>query len=138
MQPPSRPALAGFLAYGLLSWTLGEVWPLSRFPMYAHLPREGAVPVLIVEGEEVRPEELVDFHGCSAAQVRIPSGVPHRVGWRLDEIGRWVTAHTAHTATQPGELEVSFGYRVLRITPEGPRLDEQVVELCRGTARRPR
>jgi len=127
----SRPALVSLLAYGLLAVVVGEVWPLSRFPMYAHLPVTGAVPVVEVEGAWVVPEDLTAFHGCSGPQIRIPSGVPHRVGWRLDEIARWVKAHSA---TSPGPVQVRFGYRVVQVTDQGPRLDDNFVELCAGTA----
>ena len=127
----SRPALASFLVYSALAVMIGECWPLSRYPMYAEVPADGAIPALQVDGEWVIPEDLVGFHGCDEASLRTPPGVPHRAGWRQDEIGHWVTAHTAKV---PGEVEVVFGYRILSGTAEGPVLREGFTETCRGTA----
>ena len=100
--------------------------------MYAHLPTDAAVPVLLVNGQAHFPEELVDFHGCSSLDIRIPSGVRCRVGWRQDEIARWVSAHSA---SQPGDVEVRFGYQWLRLGEQGPGLDAEFMELCAGSAR---
>ena len=131
----STPAIVGLVVYGLLSAVIGEVWPLSRFAMYAHIPRDAAVPILEVDGRAYPPEDLVDFHGCNPKNIRIPRGVPSRVGWRQDEIARWVTAHGAE---EPGDVVTHFGYRMLVIDETGPRLDDTFVELCTGTARWPR
>ena len=120
------------MVYTLLAVLFGEVWPLSRFTMYAHLPTDAVVPVLRVNGQAHYPEELVDFHGCSSSAIRIPSGVRCRVGWRQDEIARWVSSHSA---SQPGDVRVQFGYQWLRASEQGPRLDAEFIELCAGSAR---
>ena len=128
----SRPAALSMGLYIVLASVIGEVWPFSRFTMYSHIPTDAAVPVLEVNGEAHFPEELVDYYGCTAAQVRIPRGVPSRVGWRQAQIGQWVSTHTADS---PGDVAVRFGYRMLLTDGGGPRLDETFVELCSGSAR---
>lgn len=127
----SRAALVSMLTYLTLAAAVGEVWPFSRFTMYARLPEEAAVPVLEVNGDPVFPEQLVDYYGCNASQVRIPEEIPSRTGWRQEQIIRWVTTHSADT---PGDVEVQFGYRMLLVDEGGPRLDDTFVELCAGSA----
>lgn len=131
----SRPALVGFSAWFAVAGLIGERWPSSRFPMYAEMAPDGAIPVLLVDGEPVPPEALVDFHGCPPDRVRIPKGTPTRMGWRQDEIQRWVASHTADA---PGDVTVRFGHVTLVADPAGPRLADDFVLLCEGTARRPR
>lgn len=108
---------------------------MSRFPMYAHIQRDGAMPVMLAEGELTPPEALTGFFGCGAADVRIPSGVPTRMGWRQDEIQRWVAANEG---AAPGEVAVVFGWVAIEVGAWGVRLGDEVHPLCTGTARRPR
>ena len=111
---------------------VGEVWPFSRFPMYAHIPKKAAVPVLKANGTDHFPEQFVGFYGCEAPQIRIPQAVPSRVGWRQNEIGHWVSRNSSET---PGDVPVEFGYQMVVLDDGRPRLDPQFVPLCRGTAR---
>lgn len=130
---PTLPATAGFLAYLVLASVVGEVWPLSRYPMYAHQTAEGAIPLMLVDGEPAPPEDFEAFHGCGPGDVRIPRGTPSRMGWRMDEVQRWLASHRGEG---PGDVRVRFGHATLAITLEGPRLADDFVLLCEGTARR--
>lgn len=130
---PSLPAAVGFLVYLTLASLAGEVWPLSRYPMYAHMKPEGAIPLMLVDGEPALPEDFEAFHGCGPGDVRIPRGTPSRMGWRMDEVQRWLASHSG---AAPGDVPVRFGHATLALTPDGPRLADDFVLLCEGTARR--
>ena len=106
----SRPALFAMALYMVIAGGVGEVWPFSRFTMYASIPKDAAVPMLKVNGKDHFPEEFVDFYGCGAEQIRLPCDIPSRVGWRQDEIGHWVSRHSAET---PGEVDIHFGYQMV-------------------------
>ena len=128
----SRPALLALGLYMIIAGAVGEVWPFSRFTMYANIPKNAAVPMLKVNGEDHFPEEFVDFFGCTAEQIRLPHGIPSRVRWRQDEIGHWVSRHSA---ANPGDVAVDFGYQMVTVDDGVPRLDPSFVPLCSGSAR---
>lgn len=131
--PASRTAAIAFAVYMVLGTVIGETWPLSRYPMYADLTSGGAIPLFLADGKPVFPEELVDIQGCAPEQIRIPDGIQGNVGWRMDEIRRWVASHGSD-ATGPVRLQV--GLTRVVATPDGPQTSDEFLELCAGTARR--
>ena len=128
----SPPAVLAMGLYMTIAVTVGEVWPFSRFAMYASIPKNAAVPMIKVDGIDHHAEEFVDFFGCERAQIRIPEGIPSRVGWRQNEIGQWVDRHRADI---PGDVSLHFGYQMVVVDDVRPRLDPNFVSLCSGTAR---
>lgn len=129
----SRATVIGYAAYAAGALVFGEVWPFSRFPMYAHNERDSVVPVFLVDGVPTRPEAMRHIHGCRAEDVEVPPHTPFRVGWRLDEIRAHFRREAADT---PGDVPVTLGLAMIRTDLGEPTLDDQLIVLCTGTARR--
>lgn len=127
-------ALCAGLAYAGLSWALADVFPFSRYSMYAKLRdrHEGAVLVVLADGREVEATDVVAWHGVDPAAIE-PFTVPCSLHWVVFEAQRWIGTRTA---ASPDGLEVSLvvGYRILRVAPDGA-LVERFEERARGRGR---
>jgi hypothetical protein len=129
----SRAAALAFalvLAAGLV---LGEVFPFSRFDMYARAAgrREGAVPLVLADGREIEIERLRGFSAIDATTL-LPAGIPCSMEYRVHEIERWIATHPAPRDGAPGPLHVWIGYRVLSLA-DG-RVHERRVVVAEGRA----
>lgn len=110
-------ALGAALVYGLISWRVGDLFPFSRYAMYADLRgrSEGAVLVVRLDGKEVDFHEVVAWHGVDPAAIE-PFSVPCSLHWVVFEAQRWIGDHTA---AAPLELPLEVGYRILRCATSG-------------------
>ncbi len=129
----SRAAALAFVLVVVGGLVLGEVFPLSRFDMYARAAgrREGAVPFVLADGREIAIEDLSEFSALDA-QALLPPGMPCSMEYRVHEMQSWILTHPAHAGTTPGPLRVQVGYRVLSIA--GGRLHERRVLVAEGRA----
>lgn len=89
----------------------GEVPPLSRFTMYAHLDpaRTSAVLELRVNGVRREVTTLTGFSG-PLVEVPWPESVPCAMRWYRDGVRTYVLHHRAATDSERAPLRVSWGY----------------------------
>jgi hypothetical protein len=125
-------ALACGGVYALTSWLVGDIFPFSRYAMYAGLRgrTEGAVLYVRVGEAFVDVQELLDFDGVDPAKIQV-QGWPCSQEWQVVEARRWVEAHPGS-----GREAVEVGFRVIRVR-EGA-IEERLVPVTTGRARRAR
>ena len=133
MDPIWWIAPAAALAYIVISLVIGDVFPFSKYSMYASIGRRdhGAVLYVKADGVFVRVDELVDFHGIDLDQV-YPSGIPCSLEWQVHEAKRWLGNHKADA---PGPVAVEMGFRLIWVAADG-KITEKLRPTVRGTARR--
>ncbi|MBM4367899.1 MAG: hypothetical protein FJ102_16925, partial [Deltaproteobacteria bacterium] len=110
----SRPAVTAFIAYLLGALVLGEVFPFSRYTMYADIAARdyGAIPVFVVDGSERDPSTLHAFHDLDPAEFVAPAGVVTA----MDYVTRgWADLVRRRPATAPGPLAVEVAYDLVRV-----------------------
>ena len=131
--PLAAWALLAFLAYGVLGILLGDVFPFSRYGLYASAParEKGAVPVFLAEGREARIADFESFDGIETGAM-YPEGYPCSLEWMVREAQAWVDDHRG---AGPGPVPVAWGFRVLQVGEDGT-VTENLEVLCEGTARR--
>jgi hypothetical protein len=134
LDPPRRVALAAFAVFFVGGLDVGELYPFSRFSMYAAIaPREeAAIPTFRADGRDVRPEALTDFFGVNPDGLAAPEGVVTSTDYILRERAAWVRAHTA---TTPGPVTVEIGWELWRIDPQTGALTRRALLLQTGSAR---
>lgn len=120
------------VAYAALSLAFGEVFPFSRYSMYAKLRgrTEGAVLSVRADGAEVDVARLHEFVGIDAEKVDT-AGYPCSQSWVVTEARRWITDHPGSSAASP-EVDVEIGFRILHL--DKFTLHERWVPLTRGRA----
>ena len=123
-------ALACGGAYAVTSWLVGDVFPFSRYAMYAKLRgrTEGAVLYVRFDGDFVDVHRLVDFDGVDATRIA-SAGWPCSLEWQVVEARRWVEAH-AGGGTEPVEI----GFRLIRVRDGA--IEETLSPVTSGRARR--
>jgi hypothetical protein len=127
-------AVLSAFAYGLVSWFAKDVYPFSRYAMYADLlgRDQGAVLVIRLAGREVAFHDVVDWYGIDPASLD-PADVPCSLQWVALEAQRWVQRHSVATPAA-GALPVEVGYRILSIATGG-QVDERFEPRGHGSAR---
>ena len=131
---PVLIAIVAALVYGAISWRLGDVFPFSRYAMYADLGGrdEGAVLYVRVDGRDVGFDEVVAWHGVDPEAIE-PFTVPCSLHWVVFEAQRWISEHSAPTAEgSPDAVEI--GFRLLRVLPDGS-LSETLQRRASGRGR---
>ena len=128
-------ALSALMVYVTLSLRVGDVFPFSKYSMYARLRErvEGAVLFVTYDGVEVAPTALTDFVGLEPAKISA-AGFPCSQEWVVHETRRWVEDHLG--ATGPDHRRVELGFRIIRM--EAYKLTERREVLTSGAARRRR
>ncbi len=127
----SRPAAIAFVAYVLGGLVLGEVFPFSRYTMYADIAARdyGAVPVFVVAGVESDPAEFSSFHGLDPAQFVAPAGIVTA----MDYVTRgWGDQVRRRPADDPGPLAVEVAYDLVRV--RAGEVQRQRIVVARGSA----
>jgi hypothetical protein len=130
---PRRVALAAFAVFVVGGLELGEVYPFSRFSMYAAIaPREeAAIPTFRADGRDVAPEALTGFFGLDPDRLAAPEGVVTTTDYILRERAAWIRAQTA---TTPGPVRVEIGWELWRFDPETGALTRRSITLQSGSA----
>lgn len=125
--------LAGLIYY-VLSRAIGDVFPFSRYAMYAStaMRSEGAVPFFRADGCEARIDDFTDFVGIDPGGV-YPEGFPCSLEWRVREWQRWLEGHTSEVPDVDGPIRIEIGFRMLAVDEEGV-LTEQIQITQEGTA----
>lgn len=119
-------ALTAFAVYVLVSLGLGDVYPFSRYSMYARLTtrKEGAVLYVRAGDRFVAPDDLDEVCGLDVdALDPIRHGIPTSHEWVSHEAMRWLRQRSRHHVMDGVVVEV--GYRMLRIDETG-RLHERL------------
>jgi hypothetical protein len=132
--PPTRPdawalgSFAVFLAGGLV---LGEVFPFSRYDMYADIAARdrGAVPVFRADGRTVEPTAFRAFHGLDPARFRSPEGVVCTMDYVVNERAAYVAARPAD---EPGPVRIVVGFDRVRV--EDGHVVHELLVTDEGTA----
>lgn len=130
--PEAAIAAIAALAYGAVSWFTGDLFPFSRYSMYAKLRgrTEGAVLYVEVDGVERPFHEVVAWSGIDPERIRA-DGVPCSLHWVVLETQRWVRQHQAELADG---AEVVVGWHWLRVAPDGG-LEHEKRPFLRGRGR---
>jgi hypothetical protein len=110
-------AIVTAVVYGLVSWRVGDLFPFSRYAMYADLGgrAEGAVLVVRAGGREVEFHEVVAWFGVDPELIE-PFTVPCSLHWVVFEAQRWIAGHTRPTR-EGLDVPIEVGYRILKVTP---------------------
>ncbi len=127
----SRPAVTAFVVYLLGGLLLGEVFPFSRYTMYADIAARdyGAVPVFLVDGAESEPSAFSSFHALDPSAFVAPTGVVTA----MDYVTRdWGDQVRRRPASSPGPLVVEVAYDLVRV--RGGEVQRQRIVVARGTA----
>ncbi len=106
----------GFAVYAAISLRVGNLFPFSKYSMYASSPnrRRGAVPVLLLDGEPVHWTRYERISGLRS-QDMYPPGLPCSLEWMVLEAKRWVDDHTAEPGDAPGPVHLTWGFRILTL-----------------------
>lgn len=144
--PPSRkrwpphpgPALYSFALYFTLCSLIGEMYPFSRYEMYAHTRYlRGALLVVEADGQPADIHEFDGFLGIAPEALHYPSGEGYGQEYLLDVLRHHVATHqvTPEEATRRGPgVRVRLGYRVVHASDEGPRPEDELRVFAEGTA----
>lgn len=134
LDPPRRVGIAAFAVFFVGALDVGELYPFSRFSMYAAIaPREeAAIPTFRADGQDVSPEALTSFFGVNPEGLAAPEGIVTSTDHVLRERAAWIRAHTA---TTPGPVTVEIGWELWRIDPETGALTRRALLLQTGSAR---
>ncbi len=130
-------ALVAMLVYASASYLLTPEFPFTIVDMYARVGhrREGATPVMLVDDGEVDVRTLTDFRGIAPEDI-VPGHMPCSEAYRLDEIRNHVAAHMANAESSPGDLAIAFAWRRYHIDASGAVVEDPMVVVRAGTARR--
>lgn len=122
------------IAYVVISLIVGDLFPFSRYSMYAQLTtrKEGAVLYVRVGERFVSPDDLDSFHGLDVPALD-PKLVPCSQQWFVYESQRWMDLQRVGSRVE-GAVEIEVGYRMLAIDEQGA-LSERLAPVTRGTAR---
>jgi hypothetical protein len=106
----------GFLVYAAISLRVGSLFPFSKYSMYASSPnrRQGAVPVLLCDGEPVSWSAYERISGLRSRDM-YPPGLPCSLEWMVLEAKRWVDDHPAVAGEPPGPVQLTWGFRMLTL-----------------------
>jgi hypothetical protein len=134
LDPPRRVALAAFAVFFVGGLDVGELYPFSRFSMYAAIaPREeAAIPTFRANGQDVEPEALTGFFGLNPDGLAAPEGVVTSTDHVLRERAAWIRANTAPA---PGPVTVEIGWELWRLDPQTGALTRRALLLQTGSAR---
>jgi len=112
---PTPLALGAFTAYLALALLVGEVFPFSRFDMYAGIAdrQEAAVPMARVGERWVSVFDYSCFDGPIPA--RDFRAVPSSMNYRVFQDAAWVRDHQG----QGGDVTLEVGWLWLRRTDSG-------------------
>ncbi|MCK6515497.1 hypothetical protein L6R46_10645 [Myxococcota bacterium] len=134
LDPSRRVALAAFAVFFVGGLNVGELYPFSRFSMYAAIePREeAAIPTFRADGRDVEPEALTGFFGLNPNGLAAPEGIVTSMDHVLRERAAWIGANTA---TTPGPVTVEIGWELWRIDPTTGALTRRALLLQTGSAR---
>ena len=129
-------ATGALLVYAAISLAVGDVFPFSRYSMYAKLRGrvEGAVFAVRVGEARVPIGELEGFAGLDPEKVS-PDGYPCSQQWVVFEAKRWIEHHRVDTPAADA-VDIEIGFRILRL--EAFTLHERWAPLTAGRARRRR
>lgn len=124
--PLSRVAPVALIAWATAGLAVGEVYPFSRFRMYAAPPAgPTAVPVFQAGGVDADPRRYRDFLGLEGDWGTPPA--PCTMGYRVDQLRHQVATSRGR---EPGPVKVALGWRV--IGPDGTVGD--FLPVAEGTA----
>jgi len=134
LAPPRRVALAAFAVFFVGGLDVGELYPFSRFSMYAAIEsrEEAAIPTFRANGQDVSPAALTGFFGVNPDGLAAPEGVVTSTDHVLRERAAWIRANTA---TTPGPVTVEIGWELWRIDPQTGALIRRALLLQTGSAR---
>lgn len=134
LDPARRAALAAFAVFFVGGLDVGELYPFSRFSMYAAIaPREeAAIPTFRADGRDVAPEALTGFFGLDPEGLAAPEGIVTTTDHILRERAAWLRAHAG---TTPGPVTVEIGWELWRLDPTTGALTRRALTLQRGSAR---
>jgi hypothetical protein len=126
-------APASGLVYFLVSSWIGDVFPFSKYAMYADSATRthGAVPVFFADGKEARIDDYHRFVGIDTSRM-YPRELQCSLEWRVNEMRRWFDNHAAEGG-DAGTSDVEFGFRILKVDDRG-QLDESLKITATGTA----
>jgi hypothetical protein len=132
VERPHPWALAAFATSLAGGFFVGEVFPFSRFAMYADLaPRgEGFVPVFLADGVLTEPRRFERFSGIGPGDFAAPEGVASSLDYVVDERAAWVAGRI--DTQGPGPVTVEVGYDLVHL--EGGELVRDRHIVARGTA----
>jgi len=128
------PHRAGLVSLALVAGggvVLGEVYPWSRYSMYADLGQRdhGAVPLVRVDGQQADLRDYVAFADLDPAAFRPPPDVPCSMLYVFDQQSEHVRGRLR---AGPGPLPVEIGVLLVRPGRGGPQVEERVLQ--RGSA----
>jgi hypothetical protein len=140
--PAPGPALLSFTIYFSLSTLIGEIYPFSRYEMYAYTGYlRGAVLVVESDGVAADIRDFEAFVDVDPSELRYPQGENYGQVYLLDVLRHYVATHQATTheaareATRRGaRVPVRIGYRVVHATADGPQVEDEVRVLAEGSA----
>jgi len=128
-------ALAGFIAYFVISLVVGDRFPFSKHSMYASTAvrnESGAVPLLLAGGKPAAVDRYERFQGLDPDKL-YPDGLPCSLEWQIHEAGRWIRDKAAPDGDAPGPVKVEWGFVIVKARKDG-RLTERWFALQEGTA----
>jgi len=128
-------ALAGFIAYFVISLVVGDRFPFSKHSMYASTAvrnESGAVPLLLAAGKPAAVDRYERFQGLDPDNL-YPDGLPCSLEWQIHEAGRWIRDKTAPAGDAPGPVKVEWGFVIVKARKDG-RLTERWFAIQEGTA----
>lgn len=107
----SRAALLGFVVYVVGGLFLGELYPWSRYDMFATTANRpvGAVPRFLVDDTSIMPEDYTGFIGIDTSRL-LPVGVPCSMEPRVHEVAVWMARHPEKGTGAPLELVVAYDF----------------------------
>ena len=138
----SRWAVLSCLVYLFTAFTAGEVFPFSRFSMYASLDdrvhRHGdvsrsAVITARVNGKRVRPEDYHHFTGLDPALLIAPCGWANTMQYRVHEVSLWLRRHSRPRGSAEGPDVMEVGFLLIE-SRDGVHRTESWRPVTRGNA----
>ena len=112
-------AVVAMLLYIAISLAVGDVFPFSRYSMYASLTNrsEGAVFFVRTGERFIAADELEAVHGIDVPALD-PKLVPCSQQWLVYEAQRWLESHLVD-APPEDSVPIEIGYRMLRVEKGG-------------------
>ena len=127
-------SLASCAVFVLGSLIVGEVFPFSRFDMYATKidHHAGAVPAFWSGDRLVNPEHYRDFVGIQPDALDHPPA-PCSMEYAVRDGQRWIRSHAAPAGSPEGPSDFRAGFIVVEQAADGSISHRDVV-VTRGTA----